>query len=921
MGSSGRVAAIVVALVALIVPVALIVAVAPAGAVAPARHGPPIDRTVDGVVQPIGVDPDGVTFAWRLDDTRPAARQSAYRILLATSPTRDADSSGVVWDSGIVASAQQAFVPYAGPALGRDTQYWWTVAVANGAGAFTGFADPQSFVTGLRDGDWRGQWIRPGPAPAQPDEYTYVRKDVRLGASPIARATAYVGAAHRYQLWIDGVEVDAGPSFAYPDQQYYQATDVTKLLRAGAVNAVGVLHHWYGAGQGRPESAPGLIVQISVLHRDGTRELLVSDGTWREHGAEWQPAPPRNDEGDFTERIDGRAAPLGWASPSFDDAGWPRVPVLGPAGTPPFTHLVAQRTRIVEQPVRPVSVRKLAGGAIVADYGAIIAATPTVAFRRGRDGRRVAMHVGDLLDADGEVSTIHGVQGTDLSYGYVERAGTQRFHPFGYLAFRYLELDGPGERLGPGQLVALARHAALPTEPPATFTSSNSTLDAVFQLTAHSAEYSSQEQFLDTPTREKGQFLADAFDESQAVMHGFGDQNLSWQALRDFARSQARYWPDGRLNAVYPNGDGKRDIPDNTELYPEWLWQYYLSTGDRATLAAYYPVAVGIADYVGRAIDRTTGLVTRLPGGDGDYLYGIVDWPPAMRYGYDVNTAARTTVNALAVDVFDRTSQIAAALGRPADAATERARGSGVTAAMNTRLVRADGVYVDGLESNGAQSTHASQQANAYALAFGIVPRARVAPVGAQVARLGISTGPDDGLWLLRGLHAAGRDTDLVQVLSDRKDPGWARIVASGGTFTWESWTPDEAQGDSLSHGWGSSALVAFQEALLGVQAVPAGPGPGGPTFDVTEPSAGLPRVEGTIPTVAGTMRVEWRRRGSTTTLELTVPPNASATVHLAGAPVRTVGAGAFTLRSYAGTRPESRRSSATRSISSAGSG
>ena len=87
----------------------------------------------------------------------------------------------------------------------------------------------------------------------------------------------------------------------------------------------------------------------------------------------------------------------------------------------------------------------------------------------------------------------------------------------------------------------------------------------MWNLARHSALYDIQEQFLDTPTREKGPFLGDAFDVSQATMAAFGERALTFQALRDFARSQARYWPDGRVNVVYPNGDGKRDIPDATE--------------------------------------------------------------------------------------------------------------------------------------------------------------------------------------------------------------------------------------------------------------------------------------------------------------------------------------------------------------------
>ena len=85
------------------------------------------------------------------------------------------------------------------------------------------------------------------------------------------------------------------------------------------------------------------------MHADGTREIIGTDGTWREHTAEWLPAPPRNDEGGFIERVDGRLHPHGLGrSPASTRRGWTPVAVLGPAGTKPFTHLVVQRTHIVE---------------------------------------------------------------------------------------------------------------------------------------------------------------------------------------------------------------------------------------------------------------------------------------------------------------------------------------------------------------------------------------------------------------------------------------------------------------------------------------------------------------------------------------------------------------------------------------------
>ena len=67
-------------------------------------------------------------------------------------------------------------------------------------------------------------------------------------------------------------------------------------------------------------------------------------------------------------------------------------------------------------------------------------------------------------------------------------------------------------------------------------------------------------------------------------MAAFGEQQPTRRALLEFAQSQARYWPDGRLNAIYPSGDGARDIPDFTEIYPEWVWQ--LRAGVRRRAAA-----------------------------------------------------------------------------------------------------------------------------------------------------------------------------------------------------------------------------------------------------------------------------------------------------------------------------------------------
>ena len=260
------------------------------------------------------------------------------------------------------------------------------------------------------------------------------------------------------------------------------------------------------------------------------------------------------------------------------------------------------------------------------------------------------------------------------------------------------------------------------------------------------------------------------------------------------------------------------------------MWRYYASTGDRATAILFYASVSQVAAWLWSVRQAGNGL-----------LYGLADQSNGDPvYGYDLSVAADTASNALAVNAFNRVAQLAEVAGDAAGVTLWQGRAVQLSDAINTTLRRADGVYVDGVLASGAQSGSSSQEANALALAYGVVPAANTARVGAYVASLGIHLGPNHGLELLRGLTAAGRPDAVVQTLTDRSIPGWAHIVAAGGTFTWEVWSPSDLIGDSMSHGWGSSALVAMQETLLGVSF--RAPGPDGTTrLTVAPPSEGSP--------------------------------------------------------------------------------
>ena len=79
------------------------------------------------------------------------------------------------------------------------------------------------------------------------------------------------------------------------------------------------------------------------------------------------------------------------------------------------------------------------------------------------------------------------------------------------------------------------------------------------------------------------------------------------------------------MNAVYPNGDNMRDIPDYTEMMPDWVWRYYEQSGDKSVLADSYDALKTVANYIKANVATTgnaAGLVYNLFGGASSYSTG-----------------------------------------------------------------------------------------------------------------------------------------------------------------------------------------------------------------------------------------------------------------------------------------------------------
>lgn len=856
------------------------------------RPSVPTNLRVNDTFDPIGTSGQPY-FGWHLVHSESNEIQTQYRVLVASSEKNLDAERGDVWDSGAVAGRTQNHVAYAGTPLSSNTKYFWKVRFWDRHGNVSPFSDTAAFVTGLlKNEDWAGsKWIRRDPVRDRvrvrermdADDYTYYRKVSARFGKRIERATVFITAVHKYELYVNGALVGKGPSYHYPQYQYYNAYDVTANLFAGTDNVFAVFTHWFGGGQGRPASERGLLMKAVIGFADGTSECIGTDGSWKQTRAEsWVPGQPqRNAEGvGYVERIDARKLILNWYALDFDDAEWDAAVEIGAQPASVWTaRLNEDLTRIREETVYPVSISKKGQGTYVVDLGAVYAGRPRIEFEGGEAGQIVTIRGGYALGGDGRIDSQRN-QATDMSYYAMASGSAFTFLPCEYLGMRHVQIENAPMAVTAENFSFVERHAEL-EERASGFTSSHPTLNAVWDLCKRSLYCGAQEQFIDTPTREKGGFLVDSMNESLAAMMAFGERVLTRKALHEFLQSMEQYWSSeqdrGRMNAVYPNSDGARDIPDFTQAYLVWVWEYYVQTGDVTFLREHNAKLKSIADYAEQYRDARTGLIHRLRGGDGAYLFGIVDWTPSMRYGYEMAAEARTVINCYAYANAEIVARIADVLDKPGEVQAYLARAQALKDAINTRLL--EDVYVDGLMPDGRPCAHKSQQANTFPLALGIVPPEKQADVLEHVKKLKMRSGMVTVYWLMRALGEMEQGEHLLELYTNVEWDGWAKNLAQGATCTWESWDAQLGGNLSQSHPWGSVGLVGIQQYVLGVR-------PLAPQYERVQIKPlwfgdALCFAQGRVPTERGEIFVRWENKRQRFEMTVELPVNVEAKVCL----------------------------------------
>jgi len=850
------------------------------------------DLRTESLRDPQGIDVLHPKFSWKLAADGRGAKQTAYRIIVASHRDAIEREEGDMWDSGKVDSGETVHIRYQGKPLQSGKPYFWRVMVWDRHGEASPWSDAAAWSMGLlRRNEWIGRWIGlksdAEPTLTRPKPCVYVRKTFRVDKA-VRRAIIYATALGVYKLYLNGRPVGDdvfAPEWTdYKVRLQYQTYEVTHLLAEGENALASVLGHgWYSGRIGRAGYQiygydPQLMMQLHVEYEDGTTQIVATDGSWK---ASFGPLV----YSDFLlgECYDARLELPDWQYAHGDDSQWQPVRVFhGYKGW-----LVAQKSPTVQvvRRLAPVSVRKTGDGVWLVDMGQNMTGWLRVKLR-GTRGQEVTLRYAEALDRDGGpyVDNLRDAKQTDR---YIFGKDTEiEYEPqFTFHGFRYVEISGLTE-LNVADVTGHVVHSRLPET--GSFECSHPLINRLW----HNIFWTQRSNFVSVPTDcpqrdERLGWMGDAqlfFRTASYNMDVYAFFRKWLQDIRDGQLPTGCYpdiAPHVRHSKVYPI-IGSAGWADAGVILP---WEMYRVYGDRDVIEENYD---SMAAWIRYNLTLYPDLIVNQLPQFGDWL-SLPTEDDSERFeqvGTHVSALSTTPYDVFSTAYFAHVvklmAKMAEVIGRTEDEERYARLFEEIKQAFNDAFVQPDGR----IKGN-------TQAAYAMALHMDLLPEhLREAALDRLIRLLEkrdwhVSAGIHGIKYMLHCLTRYGRADIVYRLLLKETFPSWLYMIKNGATTIWERW-----DGFTEERGFQNAEMNSFSHYALGTvgewlyrHAAGIRPSPGEPGYRnvVIHPvvGGGLSWVKSSYESDRGTIRVFWETDGTSFRMTVTVPANCTARVHI----------------------------------------
>ena len=825
------------------------------------------DLRVNYLKDPCGIDRTP-QFSFKVRDFQNGDGMKRFSLCL-----RSADDT--VWKADFDASQDTAHIPYTGPSLAPLTRYFFTVEAESALGEKAA-GEEATFVTGKLSSRWSGKWItadfikREDSAFAAPD----LRRSFRLDGEVKTAYLVICGLGY-FESFLNGQKTGTdllSPGFTeYDKTDLYMVYDVKALLKQGK-NALCVRlgNGWYNCFAEDPWNTraatwrhwPKVICELHIEQTDGTRQVIVSDPSWKSHLSPITFNGIRNGE-----HYDARLEVDGWKDADFDDGAWlPTKLMKSPGGRLEAMELEPIRIR-AELPAKKMWTAP--SGAYLFDIGQNQAGVGRFRFR-GPAGTEITIRYSDVLKENGELDQgpiggfvrSHGFQ-TDK---YIKRTDAEEvWNPvFTYHGFQYIELTGCVEPPRLSDVCALT--LCTDCESIGSFRCSDDLLNQVQHMCRWSTISNLHSIPTDCPHREKNGWTGDTSLSSEQMLINFNTRAILSKWSSDLRRSQR---PAGQIPCVVPStGWGYYGLmgPDWSSALLNVPYNLYLYAADRQLLLDNY-------DAIKRNCDFMLSMTT-------DYTldYGTGDWcAPFEGPAISVNMGAykcptRVSDTGFFYNAARTAARIAAILGEKEDESYYRALAADIRSAFREKLFDKETFTVLG----------DCQTATAVMLYFDLCEESERRPLIDKLIRQieredwHLDFGVLGCKFVMHSLGAAGEGSIGCRMLAQRTFPGCQRWVDLGATTLWECWNG----GGSHNHHMFSDLSAFMYKYIGGIS-----PDENAPGFRHTllRPAvdSGFTSACAEHESMYGTVKCDWSVEGETARIELQIPFGCAATLYL----------------------------------------